>query len=254
MSSSSTSSVNGFYNPTFEDYRRMAQDPSLSCYEKVGFPDAYRKESEPFIFEDILHKLPTLNQKNKVVLDIGPGCSQLPHMLIALCERNGHTLLLVDSEEMLALLPDKPFIQKHVGQFPKMDAFVNEFQGRVDCLLSYSVLQIAFKEGFFQQFADTALSLLSEGGEMLLGDVPNISKRKRFFASSNGVRYHQHFTGENTLPTVQFNQMEPDHLDDGTLFGLMMRARLQGFDSYLLPQDSRLPFANRREDLLFTRP
>lgn len=250
----SSNSLSGFYNPTFDDYRRMAQDSSLSCYEKVGFPDAYRKETEPFIFEDILRKLPLLEQKNKVVLDIGPGCSRLPHMLIELCERNGHTLLLIDSEEMLALLPDRPFIHKLPGQFPKMEAIVQEYQGRVDGLLSYSVLQIAFKEGFLQQFVDTALGMLAEGGEMLLGDIPNISKRKRFFASNNGVRYHQQFTGEATLPEVRFNQLEPEHLDDGTLFGLMMRARLQGFDAYLLPQDTRLPFANRREDLLFTRP
>lgn len=251
---SSDSSLNTFYNPTFEDYKRMAQDPSLSCYEKVGFPDSYRKDTEPFIFEDILSKLPILMQQGKTILDIGPGCSTLPNMLIDLCERNNHTLLLVDSDEMLALLPDKPFIHKCSGQFPKVDNLIPAFDNKVDCILSYSVLQIVFKESNIQQFVDKALSLLSDGGELLFGDIPNISKRKRFFASANGVRFHQKFTGESNHPEVQFNQLEPDYVDDGILFGLMLRARMQGFDSYLLPQDPRLPFSNRREDLLFRKP
>jgi hypothetical protein len=38
------------------------------------------------------------------------------------------------------------------------------------------------------------------------------------------------------------------------LLGLVMRARAEGFDAYLLPQRPDLPFANRREDLLCRRP
>jgi hypothetical protein len=34
----------------------------------------------------------------------------------------------------------------------------------------------------------------------------------------------------------------------------MMRARNQGFEAYLLPQGDGLPMANRREDILITKP
>src|SRR4051812_40765185 len=101
-----------FANLSFNDFRRMAKDDSLSRYEKIGFPNAYRQGKEEAIFQDICRKLPLLKDKQKIVLDIGPGCSQLPSMLIDLCRQNSHTLILVDSEEMLSQLPDEPFIKK----------------------------------------------------------------------------------------------------------------------------------------------
>ena len=81
----------------------MAQDDSLSGYEKIGFPDSYRKGKEKFIFRDIVGKLPSLLGKKKVVLDIGPGYSELPTMLIDLCRRNHHTLILVDSRDAVPI-------------------------------------------------------------------------------------------------------------------------------------------------------
>jgi hypothetical protein len=38
------------------------------------------------------------------------------------------------------------------------------------------------------------------------------------------------------------------------VFALLQRARLAGFDAYVLPQDPALPMANRREDVLIIRP
>ena len=58
----------------------------------------------------------------------------------------------------------------------------------------------------------------------------------------------------NLPPVVQFNQIEWDQIDDAILFGLVQRARVQGFDAYVLPQDPKLPMANRREDLFICRP
>src|SRR4051812_25088041 len=135
-----------FEHLTFEDFRRLAGDESLSRYEKIGFPDAYRDGKEAAIWQDILAKLPALSGRDKVVLDVGPGCSELPQMLIDLCRRNGHTLLLVDSSEMLAHLPDEPFIEKHAGYYPNCPDLIAAYQGRVDVLLSYSVLHYIFVE------------------------------------------------------------------------------------------------------------
>src|SRR5947207_15166730 len=95
-----------FERLTFDDFRRMATDESLSRDEKIGFPDAYRAGREEVIWRDITAKLPALAGHERVVLDIGPGCSELLQLLIELCRRQGHKLLLVDSAEMLAQLPD----------------------------------------------------------------------------------------------------------------------------------------------------
>lgn len=240
---------------TFEDFRRRAQDPTLSEFEKIAFPDAYREGYGDAIFTDIRRKLSNLERPRQTVLDIGPGCSDLPRLMIALCRDRGHTLVLVDSAEMLALLPDEPFIVKVPAYFPDdCPQLFEQYGGRIDALLTYSVLHSVFTEGNVYRFFDKTLSLLVDGGQALIGDIPNVSKRKRFFNSPNGVRYHQRFMQTDEPPTVRFNVLEPEQLDDAVLLSLIMRARAAGFDGYLHAQADDLPLANRREDLLICKP
>lgn len=241
-----------FANLTFDDFRRMALDSTLSPREKVGFPDSYRDGKEEAIFDDISSKLINLHGTGKNVLDIGPGCSRLPLLLIELCRLNSHSLVLVDSEEMLSQLPDFPNVRKIAGYYPRCAEFFEEFKGRMDVILTYSVLHYIFAESNLWDFLDQSLALLGHGGEMLIGDIPNVSKRKRFFSSPEGVKFHQEFTGTQSLPEV--NRMEAGQIDDDVVFALLMRARRQGFDSYVLPQPDNLPMANRREDILIRKP
>ncbi|MGH8574354.1 MAG: SAM-dependent methyltransferase [Gammaproteobacteria bacterium] len=244
-----------FENLTFEDFRRLAGDESLSRYEKIGFPDTYRDGKEAAIWRDIMSKLPALSSRNKVVLDIGPGCSELPSMLIDLCREKEHKLLLVDSAEMLSHLPDEPFIEKHAGYYPDCPELFENYRGRVDVLLSYSVLHYVFAESNIWHFFDTALELLAHGGEMLVGDIPNVSKRKRFFSSPEGIAFHRAFTGNpEDMPEVGFNHVQPQVIDDAVVLGLVNRVRLAGSDAYIVPQAPDLPLANRREDLLIRKP
>jgi len=243
-----------FANLSFDDFRRMAKDSMLSRYEKIGFPDAYREGKEELIFQDIITKLPLLNSTNKTVLDIGPGCSQLPLMLIELCRRNDHRLILVDSEEMLLQLPDEPFSEKVTGYYPQCEDLFRQYSGEVDVILTYSVLHYVFAESNMCEFLDQSLGLLSHGGEMLIGDIPNVSKRKRFFSSPRGIKFHQEFTGIEEIPEVVFNKIERQQIDDSVVLSLLMRARGAGFDAYVLPQREDLPMANRREDILIRRP
>ena len=245
---------NRFADLAYEDFRRLALDPSLSCYEKIGFPNSYREGKEEAIFQDILGKVAALRGRQKTVLDVGPGCSRLAHLLVERCERQGHTLLLIDSPEMLAHLPDRPFIRKVPGYFPRCEAFLGEYASRVDAVLTYSVAHYAFVECSIFEFVDRAMLLLAPGGELLIGDVPNVSMRKRFFSSAAGVEYHQRFVGRAERPAVAFNQPEPGKIDDSVVLALLLRARLAGYDSYVLPQGAGLPMSNRREDLLIRRP
>ncbi|MEL6524812.1 MAG: SAM-dependent methyltransferase [Chloroflexota bacterium] len=245
--------LNRFAKLDFEGFRALASDESLSKYEKIGFPDSYREGYEEAIFQDILKKVPTLNAENKVILDIGPGCSELPHMLIEHCRQQSHQLVLIDSEEMLKQLPDANFITKVSGYYPNdVLETITAYQGKVDAVIVYSVLHYIFEEGNIYDFLDQSLSFLNNGGHMLIGDIPNISKRKRFFSSETGIAFHKDFMKTDEPPVVSYDQVEFTKIDDGVLFGLMLRARTQGFDSYLLPQPDSLPMANRREDLLIT--
>lgn len=243
-----------FADLSFDDFRRMAKDDSLDRYQKIGFPTAYREGKEEAIFEDIKSKLPLLKESGKTVLDIGPGCSGLPSMLIETCRTQNHTLLLVDSEEMLARLPDAPFVKKLAAYYPHSEELFENYRGKVDVILTYSVLHYIYVESNVWDFLDQSLALLAHGGEMLIGDIPNVSKRKRFFSSPAGVKFHQDFTGTNERPEVFFNRIERHQIDDGIIMALLMRARSQGYDACVMPQRGDLPMANRREDIVIKKP
>jgi hypothetical protein len=74
-----------FSKLSFEDFRALAKNPLLSRHQKVGFPDEYRDGKEEAIFLDICSKLSNLSVQRKTILEIGPGCSNLPVMLANLC-------------------------------------------------------------------------------------------------------------------------------------------------------------------------
>ena len=239
----------------YEGFKALACDPARSPHEKVGFPDSYREGKAKDILRDIARKLPALRARGKAVLDVGAGCSDVATSLIALCAERGHRLALVDSAEMLAHLADAPHVEKHPGRFPDEHlAFVAQRRGGFDAILVYSVLHYVFVERSTFAFLDRCLELLAPGGRLLVGDVPNQSMRKRFFSSPAGVRFHQRFTGTSEVPEVEHLAIETGHLDDAVLLALVMRARAAGFHAWLVPQDPRLPMANRREDLLVVRP
>jgi hypothetical protein len=250
-----TTDYERFASLTFDGFRELATADGLSRYQRIGFPDAYRDGSEAAIYRDVLAKLSNLERRGQTVFDIGCGCSDLPFLLTNTCERRGHRLVLGDSAEMLAHLPDEPFVRKAPGCFPRDSAdLVREYAGQVDAALVYSVLQYAFVDLPLFDFVDACLTLLAPGGQLLIGDVPNVSKRKRFFASGTGIRHHQQFTGTNEAPAVPFNVPEPGKIDDAVVFSILGRARAAGFDAYVVPQAPDLPMANRREDILITRP
>lgn len=243
-----------FDNIGYDDFRRMAMDDSLSAHERIGFPDTYRDAYETEIFADIESKLPNLSRQSQNVLDIGPGCAGLPRLLADVCRLQEHSLVLIDSPEMLAHLPDGPGVIKLPGFYPDCDDALQQWIGRFDVILCYSVFQYIFIEASFWKFLDLSIQLLAPGGQMLIGDIPNVSKRKRFFASDAGVRFHQNFTQTTDVPEVDFGAVETDKIDDAVILGVIMRARAQGCDAYWLPQGRNLPMTNRREDVLIVKP
>lgn len=233
----------------------LAQSPQLSLHEKVGFPKECREGKEELIFADVLAKLRPLECEGKTVLEIGPGCSNLPRMLAAVCKVKGHRLHFVDSPEMLVQLPEDEFIRKWPGSYPnEVGSLFAQLIGKVDTIIAYSVIQYVFAEGNLWDFLDRTLSLLADGGEILLGDVPNTAMRKRFFSSSAGIRCHREYTGRDELPEVRFNQLEPGQMDDSVVLSVLSRARAQGFHAWVVPQMEGLPMANRREDILIRKP
>ena len=152
-----------------------------------------------------------------LVIDI--GCGVLTRRLVEFCASNGHELVLLDSPEMLDELPEAPQ--------------TDEYSGRADAV---------------------ALVPLAPGGALLIGDVPNISKRNRFFASERGVAFHWAFMGSSEAIRMSTSTRSSAEKSTIRSSSACWRARAQGFDAFVLPQPPDLRLANRREDIFMRRP
>ena len=195
----------------YEGFRKLARNPHLSAHGQIGFPDTYREGFEEAILADIRRKLPALDARGKVIVDVGPGCANLPRMLIALCEQNDHRLVLVDSPEMLSQLPDGPNVAKVEGFFPaNIDAVRAAAGGPVDALICYSVFHYLFVEANPFHVLDVVMTMLAPAGEALFGDIPNWSKRQRFFASPTGIAFHKRFMNTDETPSAPPASPSPD--------------------------------------------
>ena len=85
-----------FERLTFDDFRRMAADESLSRYEKIGFPNAYREGKEEAIWRDI-------EQRMAAIQGAYPGGRRM-----VLAQRSGDpvfTSYLVENAELVAVNP-----------------------------------------------------------------------------------------------------------------------------------------------------
>ena len=239
---------------SYEDFRERAADPKLSLNEKCGFSDVFRAGFNTAIMADLCSKVTALSRAGARICDIGAGCSELSQLIIETTRRNGQSLTVIDSPEMLKLLPDYAHITKIEGPFPDCLGTVARSLGPFDGILTYSVLQTVFLSGNLFAFVDAAIELLVEGGQFLIGDIPNATMRKRFIVSEAGKAYHQLHYAHLPEPKVEFNTLNVGEIDDGVILGLIARARSAGLHAFALPQGPELPMATRREDILIVRP
>lgn len=238
----------------YEAFRHRAGQAKLSGNQKAGFPDAFRSGRSEAILADIDRKLPAFARQGARILDIGVGCSDLSHSIVDRAVALGQHLTLVDGPEILSELKDGSLIHKVEGPFPACMQRLQE-AGPFDAILIYSVAQYVFAEASLNRFLDSAVMLLDEvAGGLLLGDIPNASMRKRFFASPAGRSHHAEQYAGQPAPEFRFNTPEPGQIDDAVVLGILARARAAGFQAFVLPQDPGLPMMNRREDILIRRP
>lgn len=223
-----------FINLNYEKFAERAKDPTLSKSEKIGFPNGVRDGIiEWSIFFDILSKIKNISEcKEKRIIDIGCGCGELPKILADWCKPRQHELLLIDSPEMLEALGPISWGTKLPGKFPRI--LDKNMINWADIVIAYSVLHHVYttSDEAVWVFLDGATALLDHGGELLLGDLPNLDRRAR-----------------HELPETQESCFFTDH----SLMEICRLYRRIGYDVFILPQPYYLPFYESREDILIRR-
>jgi 2-polyprenyl-3-methyl-5-hydroxy-6-metoxy-1,4-benzoquinol methylase len=208
--------------------------------ERVGRPK--RAELiEEVIFNDIAKKS-NLDTRKKI-LDIGCGCGTFAKMLIEQSKTNGSEITFIDSSEVISVLKkENPEIECEqfktvAGYYPDI---IKNLDSDYDFILVYSVLHyIRQPERFIRRMSQ----LLSPGGILYVGDIPNQNKKTRFIANSSEFAKPKYF--EKNDFTKRFSDLK--------LLRILWMLRKSGFESYIFPQNDSFPHSGSREDLVIFR-
>lgn len=238
-------------NQSFENYTKVGQKNAVSNIEVAG-RYAFQASAEKAILSDLIQKLSLQSMDRLLDIGCGPGNLLVP-LSYWVAQATG-----IDNETAIARLQargaDAMRVQTLPGNFLTMPRPVTQYNK----IYIYSVIQLMDSLDTALAFIDRALSLLEPGGRMLLGDLPNSDKKKRWACSPAGIAASQAWrdqlasVGEHPLADLPVDKALV-RVDDDFVWRVMAHARKSGLECYLLPQPSNLPFGNTREDILFVK-
>lgn len=252
------------------------QEKSKEYYSKLSSGKAdkttiagrysFDEGKEQYIVNDIILKL-KLNEK-VTFFDIGCGGGFVTESLIKYIVANNSSATLMDIDEIIDGIRenfitqtelDSPRLKLIKGYFPQ-DYKINEL--KFDRILLYSVLH--YTDDPFM-IVNEAVKLLNPNGELLLGDLPNISQKGRFLSSEKGKIFEAEYkkTTIENIPVykdhcdfVSKMKSDPNYyslIDDTFVYKIYQTYTQQGFDVFILPQPDQLPFSKTRHDILIRR-
>lgn len=236
----------------FDHYGRLADIGVDAVYQNGRYKA--QTENEKHIPSDVISKLRISDQDD--VLDVGCGMG-LNLLVMAEIARS---VTGCDHESVIAKLKEQAKqdnITFEAGNFLEVD-----FGGRrFDRILSYSVLHSLPNEDTLFAFIDKALSVLNPKGRMLLGDLANTDKKRRFMSSARGKKFakfwEEKFSQENYSEAYEkwdLPKVDAVVIDDEFVVRILTHIRDKGFHAYVLDQPQNLPFGNTREDILVIGP
>ncbi len=233
---------------SFENYKHLASMQDRNNTEVSG-RYSFQSEGERRILFDLLSKLELKVTDSLLEIGCGPGNLLVP--LSSFCR----TSTGIDNEASLSRLKHRFDSETKIhcfsGDFLEMSLPETSF----DKIIIYSVLHCLSNIHEVLTFITRALSLLSPGGRMLIGDLPNTTKKSRFLRSTEGKKISAQWEAlvreAETYEDVVLNiDTELITFDDAVVLDLIAFIRNKGFDSFLLPQSIDLPFGGSREDIL----
>lgn len=222
-------------------------DSTLNVSGRFSFQQTAMK----LVVGDIVQKLNLAPEDT--LMDIGCNCGDLTIPLSFVCEK----VMGIDGVDTIERLKKRtteiPNIETMAGDFMEL-----EITEKYDCILIYSVLM--YIESYEQKldFVLKAAKCLKSGGRLLVGDVVNSSRKKRFSSTRTGEKVNKEYR-ENMKKLTEADKEAHEEsedmknlwiLDDFYLMKLLLDVRNAGYESYLLPQKHELPFGYTRDDIL----
>ena len=235
---------------SFESFGDLAAS-GLSDTEKAGRHGIQAKD-EKNIVADVIAKLDLEAEDD--LLEIGCGTGNL---LIPLSFRVKEAVG-IDHPKMIDALkkrfPDAG-LSGVAGDFLQV-----ELDRKFAKILIYSVLHYLSDDAEVFAFIDRAAALLRPGGRLLIGDLPNDDRKRRFNESERGRRFNAEWQarmkegGPGEVAARLFAQIGSDSrrvpVNDGLVLRILERYRTRGYDAFVVPQPPNLPFCHSREDIL----
>ena len=212
---------------------------------------SFQKNSEKKIHIDVSKKLKI--NKNDTCLDIGCGVGAI---LLPLSKKTKHITGIdnINSINILRNRLKKKNVSLISGDFLKHD-FKHKKYNKI---ILYSVLHVFENKFQVYRVINKALNLLKSGGVILIGDLPNISLKKKFLKSKYGKifenkwnKFNKKKNGDKKAQKIlKKNSIYQIKIDDEFIINLVKYFRKKGYNAYIFPQKKYLPFGHTREDII----
>jgi 2-polyprenyl-3-methyl-5-hydroxy-6-metoxy-1,4-benzoquinol methylase len=237
-------------NDGFSHYQKRAEltnDPTL-----IAGRYSFQREAERRIGPDVQRKLELCPTDRLLDIGGGPGNLAIPLSFLV------HEVWVIDNPKAIEVLASR------AGNMGNVRLIAASFEeAKVDVtfekILIYSVIQYLPDVQAIQSFLLKAVGLLKPGGRLLIGDLPNTSRKGRFMASRQAAQVDDSWNRSmsNESATEAFQKLgglpantTGTNIDDEVIAGLILFLRSLGFEAYLVPQPEDLPFGLTREDIL----
>lgn len=208
--------------------------------------------SEGYIVAEVACKLSMT--PGDAILEIGCGAGNI---LIPLA-KTVRKAMGVDHPNLVRIARKRSLGMANVsfagGKWPEV-----QLAGTYSKILIYSVIQYLNSPAAVFHFIDSALKIMRPAGMLLLGDLPNADKNRRFMASKNyeiiNARYKKRCEKDWESDTAAMRQISAVKnttvdVNDALILDIVSRYRAAGYNVYILPQGNKLPFCETREDVL----
>ncbi len=233
---------------SFENFGRLAKNP-LSFTEIAGWY-AFQAGTERYILFDIMRQLKLVPSDDLLEIGCGAGNNLIPFSFFA------HSATGVDHQALLKVLKKRiknTSIRCIPGNF--LDV---KIPGHFSKIIVYSVLHYLSNEKEVLFFIDKAVKLLLPGGKLLLGNIPNIDRKKRFLASPRGKIFEKKWQAmkkKENIDIVFSNFFKEKNVIIGdTLINKIIKTySVKEFRAKSLKQSLGAPFSHTRENILISR-